>query len=62
MARFLLVLAAVLCFLVAAALDFGWPTDPGPHALGWVGLGLAFYALAALLAAPHPFRVVRQER
>ena len=46
----LFVVVAVILFVIAAALDFGWLSSSSPHPLGLIALGLASLAVAS--AAP----------
>lgn len=48
----LLMLIAVLCIFVATLLLFG--IFAGAHALGWLALGLLFWAIAVLVGGAGP--------
>lgn len=51
--RHLFVLAAIVCSLILFVIGFGWWDDQLNHALGWLGLALAFFFTASL---PFPDR------
>lgn len=46
----ILIVAAIVCELVATVLGFGWlKVDGDPHLFGWVAAGLVLYLVSLLV-------------